>query len=130
MSDKTAPEHFVRDISPHLEGSAWRWTLKEPTLKFWLDDVEEQRFQSEFSFARETLAQTGPVRLSIAVNGHLLDTVHIGEEGARQYSKRVPSAWLKRKAENTVVMKVDKLWVSEADGGTRGFILVSAGFAP
>src|SRR5207237_10637585 len=36
MNDVDAPEHFVKDISPKLEGTTWRWTQKRPTLKILL----------------------------------------------------------------------------------------------
>jgi hypothetical protein len=72
---------------------------------------------------------TGPVTISIFINGHLFGKVKYGDAGRKQFEKPVPVAFLNSKAVNFAALEIDKVWVSKTDGAVLGFILTSAGFS-
>jgi len=130
MNDPWAPSHFIRDIGQELQGGTWRWTQQRPTMMFLVNSTKGQKFSSDFTIAELTLQQTGPVTISVTINDHLLDKATYAKSGYQHIEKEVPEAWLHAKAENIVVMEIDKLWVAPADKATFGFILTTAGFIP
>jgi len=126
MNEGGARDHFVRDIGKELQGGTWRWTQLRPTMMFVLPSTKGQKFSAEFAIAEITFKDTGPVTMTISVNGHELDKTTYSQFGAQHFEKPVPEAWLRAKAENLVVMEIDKLWVAPADKVTFGFILTAA----
>ncbi len=128
MNEPAAPSHFIRDIGSELQGATWRWTQQRPTMMFLVKSTKGQKFSSDFTIAELTFQQTGPVTISVTINGHLLEKVTYSKSGYQHIEKDVPEAWLHAKAENVVVMEIDKLWVAPADKATFGFILTTAGF--
>ncbi len=130
MNEPSASSHFIRDIGAELQGSTWRWTQQRPTMMFLVKSTKGQKFSSDFTIAELTFQQTGPVTISVNINGHPLDKITYSKSGYQHFEKAVPEAWLHAKAENIVVMEIDKLWVAPADKATFGFILTTAGFLP
>ena len=128
MSDSSAPLHFVKDIKPALESGAWRWTLKQPTLILSAPKERGLKFVAEVAVPEITFRDTGPVTITVTINGQKLDTFSFPKPGNRRLEKPVPDGWLKTAEENTVTMEIDKLWTARADGVQVGFILASVGF--
>ena len=102
---------------------------KRPELRFFLDSTERLKFKADLSIADVTLKETGPVTISIFINGHLLDKVKYASAGRRGYEKAVPPAFLLPNAVNLAALEIDKVWVSKTDGAVLGFILTTAGFS-
>ena len=128
LGSPDAEEHIVRDVSDNAEGGGWRWTGKRPELRFHLDSTEHMNFKADFSIAEVTMKETGPVTISVFINGALLDTIRCGEPGERHFEKPVPPNFLRARAVNVVAMEIDKVWVAKDDGAVLGFILTRAGF--
>jgi hypothetical protein len=81
----------------------------------------------DLTFPDQTFAQTGPVELTIRLNGKEFDRVRYAKAGSQQYAKEVPWEWLRPDAVNTVGLEPDKT----AAGPERerlGFVLSRAGF--
>ena len=129
MSDPDADAYIVRDVSQSAEAGAWRWTRKRPELRFFLDTIEQLNFKADLSIAETTLRETGPVTISVSINGNLLDTIHYADSGEKHIDKPVPAKFLRPKSVNFAVLEIDKVWVSKTDGAVLGFILIRAGFA-
>ncbi|HET8547109.1 MAG TPA: hypothetical protein VFL57_03855 [Bryobacteraceae bacterium] len=128
MSDAAAPLHFVKDIRPALEGGAWRWTLKQPTVRLAAPKDHGLKFTAEVAVPGITFRDTGPVAITVAINGHTLETFTLARPGPHRLEKPIPAGWLRSGDDNTVTMEIDKLW-TEADGDVQlGFILTSIGF--
>ena len=127
MNDANAEAYFVADIRP-LEGSTWRWTGKKPTLQFYLDDTRKVRFTVDYTISNHTLKDTGPVTLTVTINGQPFHTIRHPKEGQFQIDKPVPAQLLKPQSINLVEIAVNPFWTSPADGNILGFILVRAGF--
>lgn len=128
MNDAGAPAQFIRDISPALEGGTWRWTQQRPTLMFSIPTGKGWKFAADFTISDLTFAQTGPVTMTITVNGQKLDETLYDKPGYKHFEKPVREDWLRAKAENIVTMEVDKVWVAPTDKATLGFVLTRCGF--
>jgi hypothetical protein len=128
LGEPSADAYVVHDVTGYVEGSSWRWTRKRPELRFFLDSTEHLKFKVDLSIADATLKDTGPVTISVFINGHLLDKVKYAAAGRKQYEKPVPAAFLLPKSVNFAALEIDKVWISKTDGAVLGFILTSAGF--
>jgi hypothetical protein len=128
MGEPNSDAYIVRDVTDAVEAGTWRWTRKRPELRFFLESTEHLTFKADFAVAEVTFKETGPVTITVLVNGHLLDSIHLTEHGERHIDKPVPQSFLRAKTFNTVVMEIDKVWVSKEDGAVLGFILTRAGF--
>ena len=128
MNDPRAELYFVRDINKDLEGGSWRWTYVHPEFQFFLSHTEGLKFAMDFSVVETTFRQTGPVTLSVAVNGHALGTMPCPKPGDYRFEKPVPAAWLELDEPARVAVQADKLWTSPADGVRLGFTVARAGF--
>ena len=123
-----ADSYIVRDIGDR--DGAWRWTHKRPELRFFLESVDKLTFKAEFAIAEATIKDTGPVTISVLINGNLLDKVHCAKSGERYFEKPVPAKFLRPNAMNLVALEIDKVWIAPGDGAQLGFILSRAGFTP
>jgi hypothetical protein len=128
LGEAAADAYIVRDVTGYVESSSWRWTRKRPELRFFLDSTEHLKFKADLSIADVTLKETGPVTISIFINGHRLDSLKYASAGRQEFEKPVPAAFLLPKSVNFVALEIDKVWVSKTDGAVLGFILTSAGF--
>jgi hypothetical protein len=128
LGEPSADAYIVRDVTGYAD-SSWRWTRKRPELRFFLDSVEHLKFKADFSIADVTLKDTGPVTISVFINGHLLESLKYASSGRKEFEKPVPATFLLPKSVNFVALEIDKVWVSKTDGAVLGFILTSAGFS-
>jgi hypothetical protein len=129
LKDAGADAYIVRDVSEAVEGGSWRWTGKRPELRFYLDSIDKLTFKAEFAIAEVTIKDTGPVTISVLINGNLLDIVHCPKSGEQYFEKPVPPKFLHANAVNTAALEIDKVWIALDDGAKMGFILSRAGFA-
>jgi len=128
MNDPRAPEHFISGMVPGLNDGTWRWTLKSPTFQFQLPTTQGLRLKANLAVPEITFKDTGPVKITVHIGSHLLDTIDFPKHEQRQWEKEVPADWLTTDRPVLVRMEIDKLWKSDADGAERGFILNSLGF--
>jgi hypothetical protein len=128
MGDLNATAYIVKDVADGAEAGSWRWARKRPELRFFLDTIENLSFKADFSIAGTLLSETGPVTISIFINGNLLDTLKYAEAGEKHFEKPVPAKFLRAKSMNFAAMEIDKVWVSKTDGAVLGFILTRVGF--
>lgn len=128
MNDPYAELHIAGGVSKALEGGTWRWTSEKAELKFAPAVHTNQKLRVEFAVAENTFPSTGPITLTLTVNGKALDKVRYDSAGQKRFEKPVPSAWMLPSLENFVVIEVDKPWVSPKDGAKLGVILLGAGF--
>jgi hypothetical protein len=126
MSDPDAGAYIVGGFRNQSEGT-WRWTHDHPVLQFYLPRVPRLRFLMDLTFPDQAFAQTGPVELTIRLNGKEFDRVRYTKPGSQEYTKDTPWEWLRPDAVNTVAVEPDK--TAPGPGGERlGFVLTRAGF--
>jgi len=126
MSDPNANAYILGGFRDQSEGT-WRWTHEHPALQFYLPRVPRLRFLMDLTFPDQTFAQTGPVELTIRINGREFDRVRYGKPGSQEYTKETPWQWLRADAVNTVALDPDKT-APGPDGERLGFVLSRAGF--
>jgi hypothetical protein len=127
MNDPHAGDYIVGGISPTVEAAAWRWTHRRPELQFHLPSADGWTFVMEFAVAGATFEQTGPVTLSVSVNGKALRKQRYDQPGQYRLEFPVPPEALQAGSLNRVTIQPDKVWVS-TDGTALGLILAAAGF--
>jgi hypothetical protein len=127
MGDPRFNPLIVRDVSLTPEGTGWRWTRVKPTFTFHLGNAPPQRYAMDFSVVGTVFRTTGPVTLSVSINGNLLGTFHCDHPGDFHFEKAVPAAWLAGSDSVIVEASVDKFWKA-GDGSQLGYILTRAGF--
>jgi hypothetical protein len=81
----------------------------------------------DLTFPDQTFAETGPVELTIRLNGKIFDRVRYDTPGGQEYTKETPWEWLNPDAVNTVAIEPDKTAVVP-DGERLAFVLARAGF--
>ncbi|HWQ55219.1 MAG TPA: hypothetical protein VN442_16150 [Bryobacteraceae bacterium] len=127
MNDPHADAYILGDVSPKVEANVWRWTFRRPELQFQVPSAEGWKFVMDFAIAGATFERTGPVALSVSINGRKLQQQRYTKPGQYKMEFAVPPDALKAGALNHVMIEPDKVWIS-TDGTALGFILVSAGF--
>jgi len=128
MNAPNADAYLVRDISHYVEGGAWRWAGQHPQMRFFLDTVRHLKFSLDLSITETVFHQTGPMTLSLVINGHPFDRVRYDQPGGQHYEQPVPESLLKAGQENLVEIEPDRVWTSEEDGAKLSIILIRAGF--
>ncbi len=126
MGDADAPLHFVRDISPDLNGS-WRWSLARPAVNIRVRTTQKLKYKMDFTLPEVTFKDTGPVTIAFMVNDRVLDRIHYNRFGEQHFEKDVPPEWLIVGEMAIVGAQIDKLWTSKADGAKFGFIITRIG---
>jgi hypothetical protein len=127
MSDRNAALYLVRGFRPADPGTPDRWADQHSQMRFFLLSVDRLKFAMEFALPEATFKTTGPVTLSFAINGHLLDSVRFDHPGQLEFTRAVPADSLRANQQNVVSIDADKVWISE-DGARLSFVLGSAGF--
>ena len=120
---------LVRDFLDAPAGQIYRWTNQQPTMRFHVRRTANRLLRLDFIVADVTFKDTGPVTVSVKVNGRTLGAVRYDAPGEKRFEKTVPADWLD--ADPTIVsVEIDKVWVSKTDGARLGVMFLRAGFVP
>lgn len=125
MGQPDADLYIVQGMRTFSEGP-WRWAHDRPILRFGLPEVGRLRFEMEFSFPENNFHQTGPVALTLSLNGKVFDRVRYDQPGPQHYDHFVPTELVHPNAVNLVAITPDK--TSRIGAEKLGFVLTSAGF--
>jgi hypothetical protein len=128
MGDPDASRYIVRDINDQSEGTGWRWVHEFPEMRFILNRTRGWKFAMDIGLPAFNFQQTGPVTISLYVNGKLLDRVRYTTPGDHRYEKPVPASWLKTGEFTLVRAQVSPPWIAPTDKARLGFVLYRAGF--
>lgn len=128
MSQADANAYIVGGLRDHSEGP-WRWAHDRPELRFYIPEAGRLRFQIDFSFPELGFQKTGPVTLTLALNGTVFDRVRYDSPGHQRYDRVVPAELLRSNAVNIVAITPDRTVERPESGERLGFVLTSAGFA-
>jgi hypothetical protein len=125
MSQQDAASYIVQGMRTFSEGP-WRWAHDRPVLRFMLPEVGRVHFEMELSFPENTFRQTGPVTLTLSLNGTVFDRVRYDKPGQQHYSHAIAAGMVRPNALNLVAIAPDK--VARIGEEKMGFVLTSAGF--
>jgi hypothetical protein len=127
MEDPNSSSYVVRGFADRSEGT-WRWAYDHPALRFWGPDLPKVNYMMDFAIPEKTFRLTGPVTLTIKVNGSQLDRLRVTQAGQQHYIHEIPPAMLKKNAANEVAIEPDKVYTAPGDNAKLSFVLVRAGF--
>jgi hypothetical protein len=127
MNQPGVEGYFIADIRA-LEGNAWRWTGPRPAMRFILEKTEELKFVMDFAIPGVTFEQTGPVTVSVHVNGRLLGRERYTVYGEEHLESPVDPSWLTAGEDTIVELEIDPPWLAPDNQTKLGFILSRAGF--
>lgn len=119
--------YFIADIRA-LEGNAWRWTGPRPAMRFILERIEGLRFIMDFAIPGVTFEQTGPVTVSVHLNGRLLARERYTAYGEQHFERAVDPSWLAVGEDTIVEVEIEPSWLGPDNQTRLGFILSRAGF--
>jgi hypothetical protein len=123
-----ALQYLVRGVQVGAPDQPGYWTLDQPELRFRLSTTEHHWFMERFFLPRESLQQTGPLRVDFYVNGHLLDQAVFAKDGDTLYQHDVPASWLKTDGFTSVRMYVHNPFIMPVPGVKLGVLLTAASF--
>ena len=126
MDDPASDDHIVRDISPGRDHH--RWAFQHPELRFRMTASRNLIFAAEFAIPEATFKTTGPVKITVAVNGRELGTFRASHSGDYRMQLPVPAGVVEPGKEAHVTMETEPRWVSPEDGAQLSFFLRGAGF--
>jgi hypothetical protein len=125
MSQPRADAHIVKDIAKG-PGAGWRrWANAAPELTFDLDADRLWSAEAILAVPDEIRRQTGPVKISVRVNGQEAGVAVFDMGDERTITFPAP-AGLSGKTRLEFVP--DRVFVSPADGAKLSFLLRAAGF--
>ena len=111
---------------PGIKG--WQWTYAHPRFSFQLDRTDNLDFYLHFGLHDKAFVATGPVTLTIRINGDVIDRPQFDSPGLREYTHPVPERVLRLQNPVHVAIDVDPPWLTE-DKEMLGIVLVAIGFA-
>ena len=127
MNESGAEAHLLKDVNTYVEGAGYRWTKQNPTLEFQPAHAVGEKLRLDFGLHSEVLQKTGPITLTISINGKVFDRATFDREGEHHYEKPVPPEYLTPGASAIVAISLDKV-LDTPDGNKLGLILTGAGF--
>jgi hypothetical protein len=127
MGDPDVPEHVVADV--HAEpGGLIAWTGRTPTFRFRIGSANKLVLAMRYGVNDRTFRDTGPVTLTIKVNGQQIDRFRKDAPGGYLYEHAVPPALIHADAELNVSIEVDPVWMAPDDKAELGIRLEAIGF--
>jgi hypothetical protein len=128
MDDALADDYIVRDIS--AEHGVFRWAFRHPELRLRVPEGRKLKFAAEVAIPEATFKDTGPVTISILIEGKPLASLHCPRAEKYRIEKPVPPDWVESGKVVLVTFETEPRWVSPLDGAQLSFLLYDAGFIP
>ncbi len=104
-----------------------RWTGAHPRFAFRLNRTENLDLVIRMEVHEIPFSHTGPVTVSIRINGQLISQRRYDSPGIRDYREPVPPAVLRSQSPAIVSMDIDPAWVAD-DQAVFGVLLTYIGF--
>jgi hypothetical protein len=120
--------HILRDVMETAETDLQRWTFERPA---WLFDAIERgnkRFRLDFRLHGATYRETGPVRLTVRINGRELAAQLYSSAEGHRFERPVPAGWIGDDGLAVVETTLDKYFIAPQDKQKLGYLFVSGGF--
>ena len=119
---------ILQDVVDDSEATGKSWTNQHPTFSFLLRRTEDLDFYMRFIVHDDTFRDTGPVTLTVNVNGETIDRPRFDTPGEREYSHPVPPRLLQKRNPVIVRIDVDPVWIAPGDKTKLGILLMAIGF--
>jgi hypothetical protein len=109
-------------------GEERKWTADKARFRFRVGSFGHRDFYMRYSVHPVTFQQTGPVRLSIAVNGVAFDSFRKDAPGDFEYRRAADDIGIPPYQPFEISIAVDPPYVAPDDGAKMGILLTSIGF--
>jgi hypothetical protein len=126
MSEPDADAFIVQDVLGSA-GGIFRWTAEHPRFKLWLEDASDREFVVRFALIASNFRETGPVTVSVTINGRELAAPAFAIPREYEYRHPVPKAFLAGPSPAIVGLDISPVSVAKADGVKLGIYLESIG---
>lgn len=129
--DNERPESaraMLRDVMPGATGK-YRWTYHRPAFLMHTPGAGAGtvRFELRFGLHSAVFAKTGPVALTVFVNGRPIGTERYTQPEEHTFSKPVPAEALRKDGLALVETSLDQYMTGD-DGQRLGYLFMSAAF--
>jgi hypothetical protein len=122
--------HFLRDVMEASESDLQRWTFEHPTYLFGTPRETRTRFRLHMRLPLATWRKTGPLRLTLKINGRRAGERALSHAEDHDLEWPVPPECLRSDGLALVETELDKYFIAEADGQKLGYLFVAGGFEP
>ena len=110
---------MLRDFMPGPAGR-WRWTFERPALLMRAPKRPNTRFTMDFVVHSGTFKETGPIRLSVSVNGRNIGEKLYTSAENQTFAAPVPESALRDDGIALFETRLDKYYKSPEDGQKMG----------
>jgi hypothetical protein len=124
LAEPGAKAHVARGM---VDG-ADLWSFNRVVLFFRVEKRENVKFKLRFDVNPAVFSHTGPVTVSVSVNGRRLGQATYDSTGEHTFEQPVPVEWFGGESLAAVDVRTDKYYLSPLDGAKLGLWLYEAGF--
>ncbi len=128
MDDPQVENYILSGVLPGERGSPWRWANEKAELRFQLGELKPTKFFVDYVIPDSTFKLTGPVKVSVSIDGKPAGTADVRAQGQQHLTMAVDASKFDPVTAIVVRIEVDKFYQSEHDGTRLGFMLQRAGF--
>ncbi len=129
LGQPKAVGHLLHDFMEQDERAERRWTFERPALLFAVPRRPNTRFRMDFVLAAQTFSKTGPIRMTVWLNGKPLGQAVYGSPEQHSFEAAVAPELLRDDGVALIETTLDKYFVAD-DGVKLGYLFESAGFTP
>jgi hypothetical protein len=123
-----ARRHVLRGFMAGNDDAVGTWTYLRPALLFHVPAQENQVLKIDFVLAAQTFQQTGPVRLTVKVNGETIGNRLYTTAGQQTFEQAVAPELLRSDGLTLVETDLDKYFVAKKDEPGLGYLFLRGGF--
>jgi hypothetical protein len=120
--------HYLRDIDNGSGAARWRWTTEKPAFLFYVPARAGVRFKMDFVIHSETFKQTGPVWMTVWINGKELGRRFYNSPEEKTFEQAAPPEMLRADGVTLVETALDKYYIAQADKQKLGYLFERGGF--
>jgi hypothetical protein len=118
----------LRDIEHGAGASRWRWTGEKPAFLFYVPARAGVGFKMDFVIHSATFKQTGPLWMTVRINGKTLGRKLYNSPEEHTFEQAVPPEMLRADGVTLVETALDKYYISPDDGQKLGYLFMDGGF--
>lgn len=128
LADSDIDAHILRDVMPSATSEPSRWTNSRPAFRLVLTDARDLQLYLHFFLPELTLSATGPVTLSISIDGTRVAAPRFTQPGDHEFQCPVPAGLLKPHRPLTLAFDVWPVYRAQPQDPPLGVVLFAAGF--
>lgn len=112
MRDPDVDHFLLQDMLSYSVGQ-WRWTRQHPRFRIFVAGPKERQVYARFAIIDGIFRKTGPVTVSITVNGKPVAAPRYVAAGEYEFSQPVPELMLAEHSPAIVGFDIDPVFVGD-----------------